>query len=81
MDFYKTKEEVGILDYSYLPTWVHKPNKYPDGSHFVILPGKNTDLISKKMNLSRADLKQMEVFLKDTKTHLNELKITEFKFK
>jgi poly-gamma-glutamate capsule biosynthesis protein CapA/YwtB (metallophosphatase superfamily) len=63
-------DSVRVKDFSYLPVWVYKPKKSPEGNHFVLVPANTDDEYYTELGMPDEDRSIMNTFYKDTKCNL-----------
>lgn len=67
--------ETKIVDYSYLPVWVHKAPANKGGKHFVLLPSnRESSYYRSELGMSEEDYQKMKLFNDDTVGHLGEVR-------
>jgi poly-gamma-glutamate capsule biosynthesis protein CapA/YwtB (metallophosphatase superfamily) len=76
MELTKTQKTI-ITDYSYLPVWVQKP-VVNENTRFRLIPANLPDTKNNLLKLTRDEMERLDQFYNDTRTHLNNIKESEF---
>lgn len=68
LTLYKNPEngKTRVESYSYLPVWVHKPQKKDGGNHFVIVPAGKDKFWYDGISMESTEYEKMKLFYDDT---------------
>lgn len=70
-------QKTTITDYSYLPVWVQKP-VINEKTRFRLIPANLPDTKNEMLKLTKEEIERLDEFYNDTRTHLNNVKESQF---
>lgn len=70
-------QKTTITDYSYLPVWVQKP-VINEKTRFRLIPANLPDTKNEMLKLTKEEMERLDEFYNDTRTHLNNVKESQF---